>query len=204
MLPPNRWTRSPTSPTATRSAKSASVTNRTWFCRMWLSAIFRSCGARSTGSVSPRRISGLSPTSFPVPVSTIVVSPTRARFRSRRRSRGASAIAISRVTSAGCISTFPAASMPAAGHHHVGHIGILGVEKNGEEFYQITLGGKADEGAKLGALIGPAVPYAQVADVVEDIAAAYVELRARPDELFIDTVKRTGIEPFRERVYATR
>jgi sulfite reductase (NADPH) hemoprotein beta-component len=92
----------------------------------------------------------------------------------------------------------------ACGHHHVGHIGILGVEKNGEEFYQITLGGKADENAKLGALIGPAVPYAQVADVVEDIAAAYVELRERPDELFIDTVKRTGVEPFKERVYAAR
>ena len=92
----------------------------------------------------------------------------------------------------------------ACGHHHVGHIGILGVEKNGEEFYQITLGGKADENAALGTLIGPAVPYAQVADVVEDIAAAYVELRERPDELFIDTVKRTGVEPFRERVYATR
>jgi sulfite reductase (NADPH) hemoprotein beta-component len=92
----------------------------------------------------------------------------------------------------------------ACGHHHVGHIGILGVEKNGEEFYQITLGGKADEQAQLGALIGPAVPYAQVADVVEDIAAAYLELRQRPDELFIDTVMRTGIEPFRERVYATR
>jgi len=92
----------------------------------------------------------------------------------------------------------------ACGHHHVGHIGILGVEKNGEEFYQITLGGKADDDAKLGALIGPAVPYAQVADVVEDIAAAYVELRERPDELFIDTLKRTGIEPFRERVYAAR
>ena len=85
-----------------------------------------------------------------------------------------------------------------------GCINACGVEKNGEEFYQITLGGKADEGAKLGALIGPAVPYAQVADVVEYIVAAYVELRARPDELFIDTVKRTGIEPFRERVYATR
>jgi sulfite reductase (NADPH) hemoprotein beta-component len=92
----------------------------------------------------------------------------------------------------------------ACGHHHVGHIGILGVEKNGEEFYQITLGGKADENATLGALIGPAVPYAQVADVVEDIAAAYMELRERPDELFIDTVKRTGVEPFRERVYAAR
>jgi sulfite reductase (NADPH) hemoprotein beta-component len=92
----------------------------------------------------------------------------------------------------------------ACGHHHVGHIGILGVEKNGEEVYQITLGGKADEHAKLGDLIGPAVPYAQVADVVEDIASAYLELRKRPDELFIDTLKRTGIEPFRERVYATR
>jgi sulfite reductase (NADPH) hemoprotein beta-component len=92
----------------------------------------------------------------------------------------------------------------ACGHHHVGHIGILGVEKNGEEFYQITLGGKADENAVLGTLIGPAVPYAQVADVVEDIAAAYLELRRRPDELFIETVKRTGVEPFRERVYATR
>ena len=92
----------------------------------------------------------------------------------------------------------------ACGHHHVGHIGILGVEKNGEEFYQITLGGKADEDAKLGTLIGPAVPYAQVADVVEDIAAAYLELRERPDELFIDTVNRLGVEPFKERVYATR
>jgi sulfite reductase (NADPH) hemoprotein beta-component len=100
------------------------------------------------------------------------------------------------VNISGCIN--------ACGHHHVGHIGILGVEKNGEEFYQITLGGKADEGATLGALLGPAVPYGQVADVVEDIAAAYLELRQRPDELFIDTVKRTGVEPFRERVYATR
>jgi len=92
----------------------------------------------------------------------------------------------------------------ACGHHHVGHIGILGVEKNGEEFYQITLGGKADENATLGTLIGPAVPYAQVADVVEDIAAAYLDLRDKPGELFIETVKRVGIEPFRERVYAAR
>jgi sulfite reductase (NADPH) hemoprotein beta-component len=100
------------------------------------------------------------------------------------------------VNISGCIN--------ACGHHHVGHIGILGVEKNGEEFYQITLGGKADENAQLGTLIGPAVPYAKVADVVEDIAAAYLALRQRPDELFIDTFKRTGVEPFRERVYATR
>jgi sulfite reductase (NADPH) hemoprotein beta-component len=92
----------------------------------------------------------------------------------------------------------------ACGHHHVGHIGILGVEKNGEEFYQITLGGRADEHAELGALIGPAVPYAEVADVVEDIVATYLELRARPNEIFLDTVKRIGVEPFKERVYAAR
>jgi sulfite reductase (NADPH) hemoprotein beta-component len=92
----------------------------------------------------------------------------------------------------------------ACGHHHVGHIGILGVEKNGEEFYQITIGGRADENAAVGTLIGPSVPYGEVADVVEDIVEAYLALRARPDELFIDTVKRLGVEPFRERVYATR
>ncbi|CCE01766.1 nitrite/sulfite reductase [Bradyrhizobium sp. STM 3809] len=92
----------------------------------------------------------------------------------------------------------------ACGHHHVGHIGILGVEKNNEEFYQITIGGRADEGAVLGTLIGPAVPYAEVADVVEDIVEAYLALRAHPEELFVDTVTRLGVEPFRERVYATR
>jgi len=100
------------------------------------------------------------------------------------------------VNISGCIN--------ACGHHHVGHIGILGVEKNGEEFYQITIGGRADEHAVVGTLIGPAVPYGQVADVVEDIVEAYLALRERPDELFIDAVKRLGVEPFRERVYATR
>ena len=100
------------------------------------------------------------------------------------------------VNISGCIN--------ACGHHHVGHVGILGVEKNGEEFYQITIGGRADERAELGTLIGPAVPYGDVADVVEDIAEAYLDLRAQPDELFIDTFKRVGVEPFKERVYATR
>ncbi len=92
----------------------------------------------------------------------------------------------------------------ACGHHHVGHIGLLGVEKNGEEYFQVTVGGRADENAELGALLGPAVPYAEVADVVEDIVAAYLELRERPDEIFLDTVKRVGVEPFKERVYAAR
>jgi sulfite reductase (NADPH) hemoprotein beta-component len=92
----------------------------------------------------------------------------------------------------------------ACGHHHVGHIGILGVEKNGEEFYQITIGGRADEQAQMGTLIGPSVPYAEVADVVEDIVEAYLALRDSKEELFIDTVKRLGVEPLKERVYATR
>jgi sulfite reductase (NADPH) hemoprotein beta-component len=100
------------------------------------------------------------------------------------------------VNISGCIN--------ACGHHHVGHIGILGVEKNGVEYYQITLGGRADERAELGALLGPAVPYEEVADVIEDVVATYLDLRQRPNELFVDTVKRIGVEPFRERVYATR
>jgi sulfite reductase (NADPH) hemoprotein beta-component len=100
------------------------------------------------------------------------------------------------VNISGCIN--------ACGHHHVGHIGILGVEKNGEEFYQITIGGRADEHAELGTLVGPAVPHEQVADVIEDIVEAYLALRQRPDELFVDVVKRLGVEPFKERVYATR
>jgi sulfite reductase (NADPH) hemoprotein beta-component len=68
----------------------------------------------------------------------------------------------------------------------------------------VTIGGRADERAELGTILGPAVPYGEIADVVEDIAAAYLELRARPDELFTDTVKRVGVDPFKDRVYAAR
>ena len=89
----------------------------------------------------------------------------------------------------------------ACGHHHIGHIGILGVEKNGQEFYQITLGGKADEDAALGQLIGPAIPYEEVAETVERIVERYLELR-RNGELFIGTVKRLGTEPFKEALHA--
>jgi sulfite reductase (NADPH) hemoprotein beta-component len=92
----------------------------------------------------------------------------------------------------------------ACGHHHVGHVGILGVEKNGEEFYQITLGGRADNDAQLGTLLGPAVRYDEVTNLIEDVVTAYVELRAKPEELFIDTLARVGVEPFKERVYAIR
>jgi sulfite reductase (NADPH) hemoprotein beta-component len=89
----------------------------------------------------------------------------------------------------------------ACGHHHVGHVGLLGVEKNGEEFYQVTIGGRADEKAALGELLGPAVPRDQVADVVEEIAHAYLDLR-QSGELFPDTVARVGIEAVKARAHA--
>jgi sulfite reductase (NADPH) hemoprotein beta-component len=88
----------------------------------------------------------------------------------------------------------------ACGHHHVGHIGLLGVEKNGEECYQITIGGRADEEPRLGHLIGPAVPATKVADTIEKIVAAYRALRVHPGELFIATVERVGVEAIKERV----
>jgi sulfite reductase (NADPH) hemoprotein beta-component len=91
--------------------------------------------------------------------------------------------------------------MNACGHHHVGHIGILGVDKHGEEWYQITIGGSAREGAALGHVIGPSVPQAEVAATVERILDVYRELR-HEDERFIDTVRRVTATPFKERVYA--
>jgi sulfite reductase (NADPH) hemoprotein beta-component len=89
----------------------------------------------------------------------------------------------------------------ACGHHHVGHIGILGVDKKGEEFYQLTLGGDATETAALGQLIGPAFPYDGVVDAVETLVNTYVELR-RDGERFLDTYRRIGAEPFKEKLYA--
>ena len=92
----------------------------------------------------------------------------------------------------------------ACGHHHVGHIGILGVEKRDEEFFQITLGGKGNSKARLGELIGPAVPESEVVDVVERLVDTYLSLRTSPAETFIAAVQRLGLEPFKERAYAPR
>jgi sulfite reductase (NADPH) hemoprotein beta-component len=90
----------------------------------------------------------------------------------------------------------------ACAHHHVGHIGILGVDKSGEEWYQITLGGSASRYAALGEVIGPSVPKADVAETIARILEVYVEQRTE-EERFIDTVWRVGIELFKERAYAT-
>ena len=92
--------------------------------------------------------------------------------------------------------------MNACGHHHVGHIGILGVDKHGEEWYQITLGGSPANDASLGEVIGPSVPKAGVAETIARILDVYVERRQGTDESFLQTVRRVGVAPFKERVYA--
>ena len=90
----------------------------------------------------------------------------------------------------------------ACGHHHVGHIGILGLDKQGQEFYQITLGGSADSQAAIGKIIGPGFSAEQVPDAIERIVEAYLELRANDDEPFIEVYRRAGEQPFKEKLYA--
>ncbi len=99
--------------------------------------------------------------------------------------------------------------MNACGHHHVGHIGILGVDKNGEEWYQIEIGGnqgktqtgEAAPGASLGKVIGPSFARAQVPDVIERLIDCYLEKRDSEAERFVEVVHRIGVEPFKESVY---
>ncbi len=99
--------------------------------------------------------------------------------------------------------------MNSCGHHHVGHIGILGVDKNGEEWYQISVGGnqgltRPGAPAAVGKVIGPSFAREQIPDVIEKLIEAYLEKRDSEDERFIDVVWRIGLEPFKERVYGTR
>ncbi len=91
--------------------------------------------------------------------------------------------------------------MNACGHHHVGHIGILGVDKKGEEWYQIQVGGSSENSASLGKVLGPSVPKDQVAEVIGRLLGVYLDLR-EDGERFLDTYRRVGVEPFRERAYA--
>ena len=97
-----------------------------------------------------------------------------------------------RLKISGCIN--------ACGHHHVGHIGILGVERKGEEYYQITLGGNPAMDATIGDVVGPAFSSDDVVDAVETVVTTYVKLRA-DGERFLDTYHRVGAEPFKERLY---
>lgn len=99
-----------------------------------------------------------------------------------------------RLNMSGCIN--------ACGHHHVGHIGILGVDKKGEDWYQITIGGSSREDAALGKVLGRAVAADDVAQTLRVLLETYVEIR-HEGERFVDTVRRVGVEPFKESVYAT-
>jgi sulfite reductase (NADPH) hemoprotein beta-component len=90
--------------------------------------------------------------------------------------------------------------MNACGHHHVGHIGILGVDKRGEEFFQLTLGGSSDQNASLGDRLGPGLPQAEVPAAIRKIVDVYLVIREQ-HERFLDTYRRVGIEPFKSAVY---
>ena len=93
--------------------------------------------------------------------------------------------------------------MNACGHHHVGHVGILGVDKNGEEFYQVTIGGDQGNRTTLGKVIGPSFAAAEMPDVITSLINNFIDNR-QDDERFIDTVRRIGVESFKTRVYAER
>jgi sulfite reductase (NADPH) hemoprotein beta-component len=99
-----------------------------------------------------------------------------------------------KINISGCIN--------ACGHHHVGHIGILGLDKRGEEFYQITLGGSSSESASIGQIIGPGFAAEQVADAIEKIIDTYLKLRTDKHETFLATYRRLGAQPFKEALYA--
>ena len=102
----------------------------------------------------------------------------------------------------GDISLNISGCMNACGHHHVGNIGILGVDKKGEEFYQVSLGGQQDRNAAIGRILGPSFSRQEMPEVVEKIIEVY-KARRESGEKFIDTYNRIGIEPFKEEVYAT-
>lgn len=93
--------------------------------------------------------------------------------------------------------------MNACGHHHVGHIGILGVDKDGSEWYQVTIGGKQNHDASIGTVIGPSFAAEEMPGVVQRLIDVYIAQRT-PEERFIDTVRRIGVAPFKEHVYAGR
>ena len=91
--------------------------------------------------------------------------------------------------------------MNACGHHHVGNIGILGVDKKGAEYYQISLGGNSDHDASIGDILGPSFPAEDIPDVLEEILNTYLDLRLE-HESFLETYKRVSIQPFKARAYA--
>jgi sulfite reductase (NADPH) hemoprotein beta-component len=93
--------------------------------------------------------------------------------------------------------------MNACGHHHVGHIGILGVDKDSAEFYQVTIGGKQGNDASIGSVIGPSFAADEMPQVIQKLIDVYIKERT-DEERFIDTVRRLGVAPFKAHVYADK
>ena len=108
---------------------------------------------------------------------------------------------IARQNEIGPLSIKVSGCINACGHHHVGNIGILGVDKRGEEFYQVTLGGRADDKAAIGKIVGAGLSTDEVVDAIETIVTRYLSLRTSPDERFIDAYDRLGPDPFKEALY---
>jgi sulfite reductase (NADPH) hemoprotein beta-component len=113
------------------------------------------------------------------------------RFASLERQREIGEL---KIKISGCIN--------ACGHHHVGHIGILGVEKKGAELYQVTLGGSGDENTSIGEIIGRGFGPEEITDAVETIVETYMALRRGREEIFLETYRRLGPAPFKEALYA--
>ena len=119
-----------------------------------------------------------------------VAQKIAARFESLDRQRDIGEL---KIKVSGCIN--------ACGHHHAGHIGILGVDRKGEESYQLSLGGSGAEDASLAKILGPGFNEAGVVDAVEKIIERYRSVRSGPSERFLDTYRRVGDAPFKEAVY---
>ena len=115
---------------------------------------------------------------------------SRKRFASLERQREIGEL---KMKISGCIN--------ACGHHHVGHIGILGVEKKGAELYQITLGGSGDEHTSVGEIIGRGFGPDEITDAIETVVETYLRIARRPSEKFIDAYRRVGAAPFKEALY---
>ncbi len=197
---PTRWTRSPISRSATASASCAYRTSRT--------SSSATC-ARATSSRCGRALKPLGLATPNIGLLTDIVCCPGGDFCSLANAKSIPiAEAIQRrfddldfLHDIGDIELNMSGCMNACGHHHVGNIGILGVDKNGSEWYQVSLGGAQGEHAALGKVIGPSFAAHEMPDVVARILDVYVA-RRHDDEAFIDTVRRIGIEPFKEHVYA--
>ena len=194
-----RWTRWPTWPTASAWANCGCPIARTWCSRM---------SGRPTCTRSGRNCRRLSLATPNIGKLTDIIACPGLDFCALANARAipvaqdigrhfSDAAALQDI---GELTINISGCMNACGHHHVGHIGILGVEKNGLEFYQLTLGGSSAEDASLGDRLGRSISAAEVPVAIEAIVARYKELR-RADERFLDTYRRVGMEPFKEAVY---